>query len=131
MSTASQIERAHAATGVVINPGGAAAGGADDRATRLAAAEAVAAVAVEMARQAAAAAGALRLKMEGEPEPAGGSRSLVGCHRQSLSPERRRGRRSCSPVLQTVYRDSGAGMQGPMLTKSNYHKWSLLMKVKM
>jgi hypothetical protein len=31
-------------------------------------------------------------------------------------------------VLQTVYRDSGAGT--PWLTKSNYHKWSLLMKVK-
>ena len=30
-----------------------------------------------------------------------------------------------------VYRDSGAGMLWPMLTKSNYHEWSLLMKVKM
>ena len=34
-------------------------------------------------------------------------------------------------MLQTVYRDSGAGMLWPMLTKSNYHEWSLLMKVKL
>jgi hypothetical protein len=30
-----------------------------------------------------------------------------------------------------VYRDSGAGTSWPMLTKSNYHEWSLLMKVKL
>ena len=34
-------------------------------------------------------------------------------------------------MLQTVYRDSGAGTPWPMLTKSNYHVWSLLMKVKL
>jgi hypothetical protein len=34
-------------------------------------------------------------------------------------------------VLQTVYCDSGAGTPWPMLTKSNYHEWSLLMKVKL
>ena len=33
-------------------------------------------------------------------------------------------------MVQTVYRDSGAGMPWPMLTKSNYHEWSLL-KVKL
>jgi DUF2075 family protein len=34
-------------------------------------------------------------------------------------------------VQQTIYRDSGADMPWPMLTKSNYHEWSLLMKVKL
>jgi hypothetical protein len=34
-------------------------------------------------------------------------------------------------VLQTVYRDSGPGTPWLMLTKSNYHEWSLLMKVKL
>lgn len=33
--------------------------------------------------------------------------------------------------MQTVYRDLGAGTPWPMLTKTNYHEWSLLMKVKM
>ena len=121
MSTASQIARARTAAGAR----------ADDRATRLAAAEAAAAAAAETAGQAAAAAAALRAEMEREPEPAGGSRSPVGRRRQSPSPESRRGWRGCSPVLQTVYRDSGAGTPWPMLTKSNYHEWSLLMKVKL
>ncbi|XP_066383834.1 uncharacterized protein [Miscanthus floridulus] len=31
----------------------------------------------------------------------------------------------------TMYKDSGSGTPWPMLTKTNYHKWSLLMKVKM
>lgn len=35
------------------------------------------------------------------------------------------------PVVQTVYRDSGVGTPWPMLTRTNYHEWSLLMKVKM
>jgi hypothetical protein len=30
-------------------------------------------------------------------------------------------------MVQTIYRNSGAGMPWPMLTKSNYHEWSLLM----
>jgi hypothetical protein len=30
-----------------------------------------------------------------------------------------------------IYRNSGAGTPWPMLTKSNYHEWSLLMKVKL
>ena len=34
-------------------------------------------------------------------------------------------------MLQTVYRDSGAGTPWLMLTKSNYHERSLLMKVKL
>jgi hypothetical protein len=35
------------------------------------------------------------------------------------------------PVVQTLYRNSGAGTPWPMLTKSNYHEWSLLMKIKL
>ena len=34
-------------------------------------------------------------------------------------------------MLQTVYRDFGVGTPWPMLTKSNYHEWRLLMKVKL
>ena len=30
-----------------------------------------------------------------------------------------------------MYKDSGSGTPWPMLTKTNYHEWSLLMKVKM
>ena len=116
MCTASQIARARAA----------ASARADDRAMCLAATEAAA-----PAQAAVAAAAMLRAEMERELEPAGGSRSPIGRRRQSPSPERRHGRRGRSPVLQTVYRDSGAGTPWPMLTKSNYHEWSLLMKVKM
>jgi hypothetical protein len=94
--------------------------------------------AAKTARQAAAAAqavvavaAALRAEMEWEPESGGGSRSPGRHRRQSSSPERRRGHRGRSPVLQTVYRDSGPGTPWLMLTKSNYHEWSLLMKVKL
>jgi hypothetical protein len=34
-------------------------------------------------------------------------------------------------MLQMVYHDSREGMSWPMLTKENYHEWSLLMKVKL
>lgn len=132
MSTASQIERARAAAataGAVRNPGGAAAARSDDRATCLAAAEAMAAAAVETARQAAAAAAVLL--DETEREPVDGSRSLAGHRLQSPSPERRRGRRGCSPVVQTIYCDSKARTPWLMLTRTNYHEWSLLMKVRM
>ena len=77
MSAANQIERAHAAAaGAVINPSGPTAGGADDRATRLATVEAAAA-AVETAREATATAqaAAAAQRAEMEREPAGGSRS--------------------------------------------------------
>ena len=55
-------------------------------------------------------------------------------HRQraSPSPDRRRGRRgrpSSPPVVQTVVKDAGGGW--PMLTKTNYTEWSMVMKVKM
>ena len=78
-----------------------------------------------------AAAAALCTKMEQEPDPIGESRSPIGRRCQSLSPEQRRGRRGHSPVLQTVYHDSRAGTPWLMLTKSSYHEWNLLMKVKL
>jgi hypothetical protein len=34
-------------------------------------------------------------------------------------------------MQQTIYRDSRASTPSPMLTKSNYHERSLLMKVKL
>ena len=52
--------------------------------------------------------------------------------RASPSPNRRRGRRGrpgSPPVVQTVVKDTGGGW--PMLTKTNYAEWSMVMKVKM
>jgi len=52
--------------------------------------------------------------------------------RASPSPDRRRGRRGRlgSPlVVQTIVKDAGGGW--PMLTKTNYAEWSMVMKVKM
>ena len=46
----------------------------------------------------------------------------------SPSPPRHRGRRGRSPAAH-IYREIGTGW--PMLTRSNYYEWSLLMKVKM
>jgi hypothetical protein len=106
----------------------------------LAVVEATAVAATEMARQAVATAQAtvvatvaLLAKMEREELElaGGGSRSPASCRRQSSSPEQGRGRRGHSLVLQTVYRDTGLGTPWPMLTKENYHEWSLLMKVKL
>jgi len=34
-------------------------------------------------------------------------------------------------MVQTVYKDGGAGTPWPKLTKSNYHEWSMLMRLKM
>ena len=102
----------------MINPWrGTAGAGATDCATRVAAAEVAdaAVLCAEMERE--------------ELEPArAGSRSPHRC-RQSPSAEQRRGRHRCSPVLQAS--DFGAGMSWLMLTKSNYHEWSLLIKVKL
>jgi len=152
MSTSSQRARvalaaaagAYLEAGVVVNPGG-------DRARRLAAAEAAAAQAAQAAWEAAAAAqeaaataAALRAEVDREPraygrrspDPRRGSPSRSPeRHRraQSPSPAHRRGRggRRGSPVVQTVYKDGGAGTPWPMLTKSNYHEWSTLMRLKM
>jgi len=77
-------------------------------------------------------AAALRAELERQPrEPL---QSLVRHRIPSPSPERHRergGRRGSPTAIQTVYKDSGTGMPWPMLTKTNYHEWSLLMKVKM
>jgi len=105
------------------------------REARLAAAEAAAAEAAaqaaEAAKTAAATAAALRQEIEdGKPAVDGSERfHTPERHRQlSPSPERRHRRRGRSPVVQ-VYRDIGGGW--PMLTRANYHEWSLLMKVKL
>ena len=55
-------------------------------------------------------------------------------HRQRASPSPdwcrgRRGQPSFPPIVQTVVKDAGGGW--PMLTKTNYAEWSMVMKVKM
>jgi len=134
MSISSERALRAAAAAAAANTGGGVVDNLGaDCAERLAAAEAAAAQAIKAARQAAAAAqaaantaAALRAELERQPrEP---SRSLVRRRIPSPSPERRRG----SPAaVQKVYKDSGTGTPWPMLTKTNYHEWSLLMKVKM
>jgi hypothetical protein len=99
---------------------------AADCAQRLATAEAAAAQAIEAATQAAANTAAA-LRMELERQPRGPSRSPVR-HRIPSPPCRREGRRGSPTAIQTVYKDSDTGTPWPMLTKTNYHKWSLLMK---
>ena len=83
------------------------------------------------------AAAALRAEIAGEEEAeeeeeeaeSGGSHQSKNRHRRgSPSPPRRRGRRGRSPDVQ-IYREIGGGW--PMLTRSNYYEWSLLMKVKL
>jgi len=106
------------------------------REARLAAAEAAAAEAAQAAAQAAeaakaAAAAALRQEIEdGKPAGEGSERFHTPKRRrhQFPSPDRRHRRHGRSPVVQ-VYRDIGGGW--PMLTRANYHEWSLLMKVKL
>ena len=34
-------------------------------------------------------------------------------------------------MIQTVYKDSGSSSTWPMLTKSNYHEWASIMKLKL
>ena len=133
LRAAAAVANTNADRRAVINPDPDA-----DRAQRVAAAEAAATQAIEATRQAAAAdqavantAAELRAEMERQPR---GSRSLARRRIPSPSPERRRGRggrRGSPAAIQTVYKDSGVGTPWPMLTKTNYHEWSLLMKVKM
>jgi len=101
----------------------------------LAAAEAMAAGAAVAAAQAAeaakavvAAAATLRKEVKLEAEESVGSPSPERRLGVSPSPERCRGRRGRSPIVQ-VYRDPGG--RWPQLTRANYHDWSLLMKVKL
>ena len=141
MSTSSERARrvaaaANADNGAVINPAAGVVDPDANRAQRLAAAEAAATQAIEAARQVAAAqatantAAALRVEMERQPR---GSRSPARHRVPSPSPERcrgRGGRRESLAAIQTVYKVSGVGAPWPMLTKTNYHEWSLPMKVK-
>ena len=111
---------------------------AQAREARLAAAEGAATQAAQAAAQAAeaaqaavGAATALRQEIEdGKPAGEGSERFHTPERRRhhSPSPDRRHRRRGRSPVVQ-VYRDIGGGW--PMLTRANYHEWSLLMKVKL
>ena len=125
----------------------AAAAAAEHRAQRLAAAEAAAAqaqqaaeAAAAAARNAAATAAALRRELVEEDPPRDRRpfprRSPERERRQTRSPDRdqdrRRGRaRGRSPVIQTVYKDSGASSTWPMLNKTNYHEWASIMKLKL
>jgi hypothetical protein len=127
MSTSSEQRHcaATAAATVVINPRAAAGGVPDpdaDHATHLAAAE---------AQAAASTTNLLRAGMERQPR---GSRSPTRRHASSPSPECSRGRGGChgSPAaIQTTYKDSSVGAPWSMLTRTDYHEWRLLMKVKM
>ena len=106
------------------------AAAAQVRMERLEAAEAAAAQGAQVAKDAAAAAKAAAALREGEEqdgdEDAEGSIAPKDRRRRgSPSPPRRRRR---SPVVQ-VYREIGTGW--PMLTRSNYYEWRLLMKVKL
>lgn len=129
---------ANAGDGLVVDP--------NNCFVRLAAAEAATAAAVQVVRHAAtvpeaavAIAAVLRAEIvagggdNGEWSPRSAGRSPAG--RCDLSPSpvchHRRSGYHDSPVIQTVYHDSGSGTSWPMLTKANYHEWSLLMKVKM
>jgi hypothetical protein len=85
--------------------------------------------AIEAARQAATnMTVALRAKLERQPRES--SRSPMCRWIPSLSPERRHereGHRGSPTAVQTVYKDSDTGTPLPMLTKTNYHEWSLLV----
>ena len=133
MSTSSKRAAAAAAKGKDVS--GSGHGEDQAREARLAAAEAAAAQAAQAAAQAAqaaqAAAAALRQEIEdGKPAFDGSERFHTPERRRHLSPspDRRHMRRGRSPVVQ-VYRDIGG--RWPMLTRANYHEWSLLMKVKL
>ena len=105
---------------------------------RRARAEAPAAVDTRQARittaEATAAAAALRAKVENGTAHPAGSQSPHRHRRVSPSPECRRERHGqCgSPAaVQTIIKDSSGSTPWPMLTKTNYNEWSLVMKVKM
>ena len=52
---------------------------------------------------------------------------------RSSDPDCRRGcgDRGRSPVIQAVYKDSGGSTTWPMLSKTNYHEWASIMKLKL
>jgi hypothetical protein len=64
-----------------------------------------------------------------------GSQTPLHCQRDVMSPSPPlRGRRSddrCLIVVERVIKEALASVQYPMLTRSNYNEWSLLMQVSM
>ena len=51
--------------------------------------------------------------------------------RPSLSPTPRRGRRPPEVIIRRTVKETGASVQYPMLTRSNYQEWVMLMQVNM
>jgi hypothetical protein len=51
--------------------------------------------------------------------------------RSSLSPTPRRGRRPPEVIIRRTIKETGASVQYPMLTRSNYQEWVMLMQVNM
>jgi len=135
MSTSSSRARRFADTTKAPGAGGNDAA-AQARKARIEAADAAAAQGAQAAQAAAAAvevAAALRAKIDEEEvveaEDSDGSHQSKNRYRRpSQSPPRRRERHGRSPAMQ-IYREIGGGW--PMLTRSNYYEWSLLMKVKL
>jgi hypothetical protein len=107
---------------------------AEAREAHIAVAEVAVQQAVETARAAiTAAVAALR---EEDADDRDGAQPR-GPHRHcNVSPSivRLRGhhhRRGSPPVVQRIIKESGVSTPWPMLTKTNYNDWSLLMKVKL
>lgn len=53
------------------------------------------------------------------------------CRRVSASPHSRRGRYRGEVIVERVVKESGGAVQYPMLTRTKYQEWSLLMRVNM
>jgi hypothetical protein len=132
MSTSSTHRRADVAAAGATN--------AEAHEARIAASEAALQQAVKTARAAvtaaeAAAVAATTLCDEDTDDKDGARpRSPHRRHNISPSPMRRRGSYHCRdspPVIQCVIKESDGSTPWPMLTKTNYNDWSLLMKVKL
>ena len=57
--------------------------------------------------------------------------SLPPRRRVSASPAPRRGRHHREVIVERVVKESSGSIQWPMLTRTNYQEWSLLMRVNM
>jgi hypothetical protein len=132
MSTSSTHRRADVAAAGATN--------AEAHEARIAASEAALQQAVKTARAAvtvaeAAAVASMTLRDEDTNDKDGARpRSPHRRHNISPSPVRRRGSYHCRdslPVVQCVIKESDGSTPWPMLTKTNYNDWSLLMKVKL
>jgi hypothetical protein len=132
MSTSSTHRRADVAVAGATN--------AEAHEARIAASEAALQQAVKTARAAvtaaeAAAVASMAIRDEDTDDKDGARpRSPHRRHNISPSPVRRRGSYHCCdspPVVQCVIKESDGSTPWPMLTKTNYNDWSLLMKVKL